>query len=291
MIALISVSCQNKNKVDRGKKTGTSSKNNNTGGRQTTLSFTSDKTKNTINNEHPFTLTADKASLSAPSVLLTTSAPVDVGTNTEQEEDSSETPLGEMLSSDTEGDGTEDFELEFTGTGSRNGNETNSNNSTQTELGAIQKYLKEVQKRVAAQRYPDEYKQRTFWIYPKDPYFALHEDLNPNVSYIPRIFLWNPKILIKDYNKKLNCPTCKKYSLKSKGYGNRCRRVVDITDLFYILSARYECEGEQCGASFMANDEKIIRQLPKFLQCQYPAYLTQRGGLSKVVGDMLRPLM
>ena len=41
----------------------------------------------------------------------------------------------------------------------------------------------------------------------------------------------------------------------------------------------------------MANDEKIIRQLPKFLQCQYPAYLTQRGGLSKVVGDMLRPLI
>ena len=246
------------------------------------MSFTSDKTKNIINSEHTSTLTTDKGkkplyssivkgaassstlveksttpSPSPPSsVLPRKSTAVDAGTNTEQE-DSSETPLGEMLSSmtdvedhngvsneniyddiddidnieeDTEGDGTEDFELEFTGTGTRNGNETNSNDSTQTELGAIQKYLKEVQKRVAAQRYPDEYKQGTFWIYPKDPYFALHENLDPSVSYIPRIFLWNPKILIKDYNKKLNCPTCKKYPMKSKGYGNRCRRVVDITE-------------------------------------------------------------
>ncbi|KAI7858095.1 hypothetical protein BDC45DRAFT_565988 [Circinella umbellata] len=198
------------------KKTGTSFKNNNTGGRQTTLSFTSDKTKNTINNEHTSTLTADKAASSPSPVVHTTSAAVDAGTNTEQEEDIDEMPLEEMISSisdvednngvsneniyddiddidnveeDTEGDGTEDFKLEFTGIGSRNGNETNSNSLAQTKLAAIQKYLKEVQKRVAAQRYPDEYKQGTFWIYPKDPYFALYEYLNPNVSYIPRIFL------------------------------------------------------------------------------------------------------
>ena len=41
----------------------------------------------------------------------------------------------------------------------------------------------------------------------------------------------------------------------------------------------------------MADDEKIIGQLPKFLQCQYLAYVTQPGGLSKVVGDMLRLLI
>jgi hypothetical protein len=33
---------------------------------------------------------------------------------------------------------------------------------------------------------------------------------------------------------------------------------------------------------------RLIRQLPKFLQAQYPAYLIHSGGVSKSLGDLLR---
>ena len=37
----------------------------------------------------------------------------------------------------------------------------------------------------------------------------------------------------------------------------------------------------------LPNNENIIRQLPKFLQCQYPGYMTHRSEVSKTVGDLL----
>ena len=54
---------------------------------------------------------------------------------------------------------------------------------------------------------------------------------------------------------------------------------------------RLECKNERCSFSSVANGEQIIHQLPKFLQCQYPGYMTHRSGISKIVGDLLRPCM
>ena len=60
---------------------------------------------------------------------------------------------------------------------------------------------------------------------------------------------------------------------------------------FYILTVRFECKSERCSFSSVANGEQIIRQLPKFLQRQYPGYMTHRSEISKTVGDILRPCM
>ena len=104
-----------------------------------------------------------------------------------------------------------------------------------TEIaGVIQKYLSDVQKRIVSEKYPAEYNRGTFWVRPKDPYFALLDDLNPNGLYYPRIFLWLPHLLLEKLGKTLKCPTCN-YDLKSKGYTDKPRRVVDITEYVSIL--------------------------------------------------------
>ena len=52
--------------------------------------------------------------------------------------------------------------------------------------------------------YPSEYRWGTFWVEPKAPFFALHEQnlLNPTLLYYPGVFLWLPHLLI---DKPLSC--------------------------------------------------------------------------------------
>ncbi|KAG2216108.1 hypothetical protein INT45_001912 [Circinella minor] len=57
----------------------------------------------------------------------------------------------------------------------------------------------------------------------------LLDDLNPNGLYYPRIFLWLPHLLLEKLGKTLKYPMCN-YDLKSKGYTDKPRRVVDITE-------------------------------------------------------------
>ena len=93
----------------------------------------------------------------------------------------------------------------------------------------IRKYLYDVHNRIVKEGYPTEYRNGTFWVRPKDAYFALIDYLNPNALYFPRIFLWLPHLVIDKLGKVLKCPKCD-YELKSKGYTDKPRRVVDITE-------------------------------------------------------------
>ena len=93
----------------------------------------------------------------------------------------------------------------------------------------IRKYLSDVHNRIVKEGYPTEYRNGTFWVRPKDAYFALIDYLNPNALYFPRIFLWLPHLVIDKLGKVLKCPKCD-YELKSKGYTDKPRRVVDITE-------------------------------------------------------------
>lgn len=110
-------------------------------------------------------------------------------------------------------------------------NDQNDSSGSKSKPGAIQQYLSKVQARIISQKYPAKYNRGTFWVYPKDAFFALIEDLEPNVLYYPRIFLWLPHFLMEklEENMKLKCPKCKK-ELKSKGYTEKPRRVVDVTE-------------------------------------------------------------
>ena len=67
--------------------------------------------------------------------------------------------------------------------------------------------------------------------------------------------------------------------------------IIFYLSCFYILTVHLECKSERCSFSSVANGEQIIPQLPKFLRCQYPGYMIHRNGISKIVGDLLRPCM
>ena len=59
------------------------------------------------------------------------------------------------------------------------------------------------------------------------------------------------------------------------------------------MGYRYECTDSAKHETkkirtYMSTDGKIIRQLPEYLQSQFPAYLTAKSGLSKTVGDLYR---
>ena len=95
--------------------------------------------------------------------------------------------------------------------------------------GVIQKYLSDGHNRIVKEGYPSEYCNGTFWVCPKDAYFTLIDDLNPNALYFPRIFLWLPHLLIDKLGKVLKCSRCN-YELKSKSYTEKPRRVVDIAE-------------------------------------------------------------
>ncbi|KAG2216224.1 hypothetical protein INT45_006930 [Circinella minor] len=118
---------------------------------------------------------------------------------------------------------------------------------------------------------------------PPDPYFALHNpapeilklredesyDYKPIMLYLPKVFLWLPHLLIE---KKLKCPESNCNSnLKVKGYSKNppTRRVVDLQSL-------------------SAYNNQILMQLPLHLQEEFPAYLTQRTGIFKDLGDVFR---
>ncbi|KAG2226008.1 hypothetical protein INT45_002474 [Circinella minor] len=79
----------------------------------------------------------------------------------------------------------------------RNESSNTSNNNATQIAGVIQKYLSDVQKRIVSEKYPAEYSRGTFWVRPKDPYFALLDDLNLNGLYYPHIFLWLPHLLLE----------------------------------------------------------------------------------------------
>ncbi|KAI9488288.1 hypothetical protein BDB00DRAFT_877589 [Zychaea mexicana] len=155
----------------------------------------------------------------------------------------------------------------------------------------LKKYFLELQRRFQEKDngYPREYRNGTFWVTPKDPYFALMDNLDPDELYKPRVFLWFPHLLVKNFE-SLKCTLCKS-NLKVKGYTKTpcARRVVDLDSCFYIMGMRYECTKKECGATIISNDPDIIRQLPYMLQCEYPGYMTHRCGLAKTVGDLYRP--
>ncbi|KAG2219719.1 hypothetical protein INT45_006051, partial [Circinella minor] len=182
-------------------------------------------------------------------------------------------------------------------------------NDEEEEGRVLQEYFKGLQQRFKKNGKIKEYENGTFWVHPKDPYFALMKsDLNPAALYLPRVFLWFPHLLIdkvlecpKCKEKALECSECKKKGsecskhakqseLRQKGYTQTpyARRVVDLNGCFYIMGYRYECKDKNCSAIFISNDARIIRQLPKVLQCEYPGYMTHQGGLSKTVGDLYR---
>ncbi|KAI9493017.1 hypothetical protein BDB00DRAFT_788249 [Zychaea mexicana] len=126
--------------------------------------------------------------------------------------------------------------------------------------GHAQVYLLDIQKQVVddVRQYgePRQYKNKSFWIYPSDAFFVLREKLDPKMLYLPRIFIWIPHILVKHFQVTLKCVSCNG-ELKSKGYNNIGRRVLDLDSSFYIIGTRYQCK--KCLSELNSHDPSVWR--------------------------------
>lgn len=88
--------------------------------------------------------------------------------------------------------------------------------------GVVQNYLDRIQKEVHAQiegdgKQPDCYRNGTFWICPRDNWFALDKDKDsPDMLYYPRVFVWVPSVLVsKDF--EFTCVFCGKDKMGQSG--------------------------------------------------------------------------
>ncbi|KAI7878129.1 uncharacterized protein EV154DRAFT_606504 [Mucor mucedo] len=153
-------------------------------------------------------------------------------------------------------------------------------NDVLPENSVLTEYFENLQIRLTNEGYPSEYNNGTFWIEPMMTFFALQSKKEINYLYRPRVFLWIPHLLLNKGLGRLRCTknNCNK-KLETKGYNKKphARRIVDI------------CCDSKCGASYNAHDPEIIEQLPLELQVEFPAVLSHRGGISKVIADLLRP--
>ncbi|KAG2191844.1 hypothetical protein INT47_009991, partial [Mucor saturninus] len=156
-----------------------------------------------------------------------------------------------------------------------------------SEESYVNTYLANLQERLKGKK-PDEYLNGTFWVHPRNPYFMLEKsNKDPCDLYTPRVFLWFPHHLVKN----LKCPVCE-VNISVKGFNKkpRARRIIDVNDCFYLMTMRYKCRNKDKTHTFDGCNPALVRQLPLNLQAEFPAVLTHRSGLSKVLCKLMRPL-
>ncbi|KAJ6603889.1 hypothetical protein B0H10DRAFT_1957628 [Mycena sp. CBHHK59/15] len=136
------------------------------------------------------------------------------------------------------------------------------------------------------------YLRGDFFDRPSHPVFALDESkastgLDPTKLYWRRVFVWLPYLLP-------GCPARFLYPcgqpLSRNGFNDdpiACR-VRDIPDDFFLFTNRFICDGRRlnatgCGQSLQGTDPHILAQLPRQLQVAFPAYISARGAISKLM--------
>ncbi|KAG2217078.1 hypothetical protein INT45_013105 [Circinella minor] len=155
----------------------------------------------------------------------------------------------------------------------------NRNSNNKNKRTFLHKYFLSIQERLVREKkdsseaLPAEYHRGTFWILPPDPFFAL---CNPS-----------PEILALRADEKPNCTS----HLTINGYPKNppAHRVIDLKRNFYVMSMTYICTNKHCKKTLSAHNKGTIRQLPLYLQQEFPVYFTHRTGVSKDVGDVFRP--
>ncbi|KAK2143968.1 hypothetical protein NP493_4354g00007 [Ridgeia piscesae] len=74
--------------------------------------------------------------------------------------------------------------------------------------------------------------------------------------------------------------------LRSKGLYNRVRRVVDVTDIYYLAAEYMDCRS--CRGTFVAWDLRILDQLPEGVRARFPVVLTYKYACDRAVIASLR---
>jgi hypothetical protein len=148
--------------------------------------------------------------------------------------------------------------------------------------------------------WPKCYKQGQFWIYPPDPYFLMHKGLqkglSPDPLYHPVVFLWLPHLLDKQ-GILCSIPGCQNYRnplvpLTIKGWNSDpiawC--VVALDSCYFVMTKHIQCyKGTGgCGHSWNLYDPIILEQLEPGLAAHFPAFLTHRSGIDKILMTLIR---
>ncbi|KAF9001636.1 hypothetical protein BDZ89DRAFT_1050403 [Hymenopellis radicata] len=159
--------------------------------------------------------------------------------------------------------------------------------------------LKSLKSEIASTGQPRCYESGTFWIRPKDPSFALYSSLrstgntavSANVLYHRDVFIWLPQLLPGCPNSFVcECGAAKPLNLN--GYNDnpiaRCVKGPQGRE-YFLLTNQFRCDSRRkgndsgCGKSFQGTDSWILAQLPRNWQHEFPAYLTARGAVDKVL--------
>lgn len=102
--------------------------------------------------------------------------------------------------------------------------------------------------------------------------------------FLKRLFLWAPR---KMWKSLLRCPvsTCRG-ELVSKAMYNKLRKVIDLKNQYYLASEYYQCN--ICKKTIIANDSRVVQQLPLDLRSRFPAVLTHKFACDKAVVAIMR---
>ncbi|KIK65907.1 hypothetical protein GYMLUDRAFT_257835 [Collybiopsis luxurians FD-317 M1] len=145
---------------------------------------------------------------------------------------------------------------------------------------------------------PKCYKDGQFLVHPPHSVFALHHasrtSFSPDPLCLRPIFVWLPEYLPGHPDHfKCRCGG----NLTMNGYNDNpiARHVHTSTGTDYFLfTNRYLCDSRRannrgCGTSYQGSDPHVLDQLPQWVQEAFPAYLTTRGAVDKLVIDQMKP--
>lgn len=124
----------------------------------------------------------------------------------------------------------------------------------------------------------------TFWFPRPSTFFILQRNgVSPPLLYNPRFFLWDPEVLCR-----IPCPNCRT-ALQRHGPISHPRRCIDSDSSFWIIGYRYRCrvcchrKSQKHTVTFRSWDSRILGMLPSELAAEFPARLSHRSGISKVL--------
>lgn len=122
----------------------------------------------------------------------------------------------------------------------------------------------------------------SMWLHPPDSIITLQKYPNEPIRlFQPRIFLWLPHFFVK----AMLCPHCGEPLEKNGALPPR--RMVDVQDVFYIVSWAYYCRS-RCKRYFAGWKHELIESLPASLQYEFPGTISHKSGHSDSVGTILR---
>ncbi|XP_061745496.1 uncharacterized protein LOC133544310 isoform X1 [Nerophis ophidion] len=116
-----------------------------------------------------------------------------------------------------------------------------------------------------------------WWQPPKKLPYYTQPPASSAVFFLSRFFLWCP---YKLWGCKLECPKCK-HKLTGFGLYKTLRKVLDLSDWYYMATEYLECHA--CHKKYAAWASNIIGQLSTAKQAEFPAILTYRLSCDKKV--------